>query len=117
MSLDYIVGLSPERNPGTGALVSSFATLAGLAGEAAPTASDVVAVVDAAILYQCSGAPCGEQPLNAWRGFMQHLAGCLTAAAKGDSAQLIDSANAATVAALEVAKMPGLFLTKKKEGT
>lgn len=104
VSLDYIVGLSAERSPTVGALSTSFATLSGLAA-------------DAAILYQCSGAPCGEQPISAWRDFMRHLAACLNAAAKGDDAALIDSANAATVAALEVAKMPALYYKKKGESS
>ena len=117
VSLDYIVGLSADRSPTVGALSTSFATLSGLAADAAPTASDVAALVDAAILYQCSGAPCGEQPISAWRDFMRHLAACLNAAAKGDDAALIDSANAATVAALEVAKMPALYYKKKGESS
>ena len=100
-----------------GALSTSFATLSGLAADAAPTASDVAALVDAAILYQCSGAPCGEQPISAWRDFMRQLTVCLNAAAKGDDAALIDSANAATVAALEVAKMPALYYKKKGESS
>ena len=86
------------------------------AGKSAPTASDVSALVNAAIMYQCSGSPCGEQPLAAWRDFMRHLTKCLQAAVTGDSAALIDNANAATVAALEVTKMPAAFY-KKKGGT
>lgn len=115
VSLDYIVGLSAERSATSGGLLASFATLAGLAGDAAPTASDVSALVDAAILYAVSGKPCGEQPLSAWRNFMRHLTACLAAAAKGDGAQVADSANAATVAALEVAKMPAAFYVKQQK--
>ena len=46
---------------------------------------------------------------------MRQLTVCLNAAAKGDDAALIDSANAATVAALEVAKMPALYYKQKGE--
>lgn len=113
VSLDYIVGLSPERSTNAGALTSSFATLANLAGDSAPTASDVAAFVDTAILYLCSGKPCGEQPIAACRNFLRCLTTCLDAAVKGDTARLIDSANATTVAALEVTKMPAAFLDKK----
>lgn len=116
VSLDYIVGLSAERSTNAGALTSSFVTLAGMAGDVAPTASDVAALVNAAIMYEATGKPCGEQPLAAWRDFMRHLTKCLQAAVTGDSAALIDSANAATVAALEVTKMPAAFY-KKKGGT
>lgn len=112
VSLDYIVGLSSERSTSAGGLTASFATLAGLVGDAAPTASDVAALVDAAIMYSVSGKPCGEQPLTAWRNFMRHLTDCLSAAAKGDGAQVVDRANAATVAALEIAKMPAAFYSK-----
>ena len=116
VSLDYIVGLSAERSTNAGALTSSFVTLAGMAGDVAPTASDVAALVNAAIMYEATGKPCGEQPLAAWRDFMRHLTKCLQAAVTGDSAALVDNANAATVAALEVTKMPAAFY-KKKGGT
>ena len=116
VSLDYIFGRSAERGATEGDYVKSFSTLAGLAGNSAPTASDVSALVNAAIMYQCSGSPCGEQPLAAWRDFMRHLTKCLQAAVTGDSAALIDNANAATVAALEVTKMHAAFY-KKKGGT
>lgn len=109
VSLDYIFGLTAEKNSGAGSLLSSFATLSGLMGDAAPTASDVAALVEAAIMYQCSGAPCGEQVVVAWRDFMRQLTQCFGAAAKGDTAQLIDRSNAATVSALEVARMPANF--------
>lgn len=116
VSLDYIVGLSAERSTNAGALTSSFVTLAGMAGDVAPTASDVAALVNAAIMYEATGKPCGEQPLAAWRDFMRHLTKCLQSAVTGDSAALIDNANAATVAALEVTKMPAAFLGGNKDG-
>lgn len=113
VSLDYITGLSAERSANASALVSSFVTLNNLAGGSAPTASDVGALVDAAIVYMCAGKPCGEQPLMAWRDFMRQLTTCLSAATQGDGARLADAANAATIAALEVTKMPARLLEKK----
>ena len=113
VSLDYIVGISSERSANASALVSSLMTLNNLAGASAPTASDVGALVDAAIVYMCQGKPCGEQPLVAWRDFMRHLTACLTAATQGDSAKLADAANAATIAALDVTKMPARLLENK----
>lgn len=113
VSLDYIVGLSAERNANASSLASSFVTLSNLAGASAPTASDVADVVNAAILYMCQGKPCGEQPLMAWRDFMRQLTLCLTAATQGDAAKLADAANAATIAALEVTKMPARMLENK----
>ena len=44
---------------------------------------------------------------------MRHLAVCFTAAAAGNVAQVMDHANAAVVAALEVTKMPAAMLEKK----
>ena len=78
VSLDYIVGLSSERSANAGALAASFATLYNLAPGAAPTASDVAALADAAILYLVSGKPCGEQSVAAWRDFMRSLMGFTT---------------------------------------
>lgn len=114
VSLDYIVGLSAERSANTGTLASSFLTLINLAGDAAPTASDVSALLDAAIMYMASGKPCGEQPVAAWRDFMQQLTACFRAAAQGNGPQLMDHANAAAVAALEVTKMPAMMMAGKK---
>lgn len=115
VSLDYIVGLSSERSANAGSLATSFATLHNLAPGASPTASDVSALVDAAILYMVSGKPCGEQPISAWRDFMRSLTACFNAAARGECAQLLDSANAAVVAALDVSKMPGLLRIGKED--
>ena len=113
VSLDYIAGISAERSANASALVSSLMTLNNLAGASAPTASDVGALVDAAIVYMCQGKPCGEQPLTAWRDFMRHLTTCLKAATQGDSAKLPDAANAATIAALDVTKMPARMLENR----
>ena len=113
VSLDYILGLSAERSASTGSLASSFLTVQRLAGDASPTASDLAALVDAAIVYLSNGTACGLQPVAAWRDFMRHLAVCFTAAAAGNVAQVMDHANAAVVAALEVTKMPAAMLEKK----
>ena len=121
VSLDYIAGISAERSANASALVSSLMTLNNLAGASAPTASDVGALVDAAIVYMVQaaivymvqGKPCGEQPLTAWRDFMRHLTTCLKAATDGDSAKLADAANAATIAALDVTKMPARMLENR----
>ena len=117
VSTDYIFGLTAEKNASNGALPASFATLQSLAGDAAPTASDVSALADAAIMYLCSGKTCGVQPVIAWRDFMRHLAGCFTAAAAGNAAQVMDQANAAVVAALDVTKMPAAMLEKKGDNS
>ena len=114
VSVDYLVGLTSERNSNVGTLLSSFVTLSNLSS-VAPTASDVSALADAAIMYLCNGKPCGEQPIAAWRDFMHNLAACLTAAASRDGAQLLDSANAAAISALEVTKMPGTLAIGKGE--
>ncbi len=113
VSLDYILGLSDERNTNIGSLSSRFATLSSLAGEAAPTASDVTALVDAAAVYLVNGKPCGVEPLAAWRDFMRKLTVCFSAAASGNGAQLMDAANAAVIAALEVTKMPAVMLERR----
>ncbi len=114
VSLDYILGLSDERSASIGSLSGKFATLSRLAGEAVPTASDVTALVDAAAVYLANGKPCGIEPLTAWRDFMRGLTVCFSAATSGNGAQLLDAANAAAVAALEVTKMPAFMLAKKE---
>lgn len=115
VSLDYILGLSDERNANIGSLSGKFATLSPFSAGAAPTASDVTALVDAAAVYLANGRPCGVEPLAAWRDFMRHLTICFSAATSGNAAQLLDAANAAVVAALDITKMPALLLASKKE--
>ena len=44
---------------------------------------------------------------------MRHLTACFTAAAAGHTAQVMDHANAAVVAALDVTRMPAAMLEKK----
>ena len=113
VSLDYIAGLTAERNRDSGGLGASFRTLASLAGDDALTASDVLDVVNAAILYECSHAPCGQQSVRACRTFLARLADSYRAAAADNLPQLMEAANAATTAALEVTKMPANYAAKK----
>ena len=112
VSVDYILGISDEKAPNTNAISESFVLLSKLAGEATPTTSDVLALAKAASLYMHAGKPCGLAPLTAWRDFMRHLTVCFASAAAGNGAQLIDAANAAVLAALEITKMPAAFIGK-----
>lgn len=106
--------MTAERNRDSGGLGASFRTLASLAGDDALTASDVLDVVNAAILYECSHAPCGQQSVRACRTFLARLADSYRAAAADNLPQLMEAANAATTAALEVTKMPANYAAKKK---
>lgn len=116
VSLEYLLGLSNERRPAGGKLAAALAGLAGLAGKNAPTASEILAVIEAATDYYHQGAPCGDLPLQALRGFLSGLGSALEAAGKGDAPALLAAANAATVAALEVTKMPpALYESKYKK--
>ena len=114
MSLDYILGLTDERNADVGGISKSFAVLNKLTDGKGPSASDVAALLDASVAYLCNGAPCGMTPIMAWKAFMAHLTDALHAASSGDTAEMLDSANAAVVAALDVTKMPAMLLCKKE---
>ena len=113
VSLEYLLGLTNERKPVSGALDESLHALVQVAGDAAPMGSALLALLDAAMVYYRQGAPCGDVPLNAFNGFIHGLRGAMLAAAQKDDAALIDSANAATTAALEIAKMPALYYKTK----
>lgn len=117
VSMDYLLGISNERKPAGGSLAIAMNTLSQLAGESAITATDITLLVETAIKYYRKGASCGDLPLLALRGFMDGLCTAMTAAASGDSAALIDGANAAAVAALEVTKMPAALYESLKEST
>lgn len=117
VSLDYLLGLTKERKPAGGLLSSLLDILAQCVGEVAPTATDFAALVDAAIKYYRRGAPCGDTPLVALLGFITGLRSALVAAASGDGPALIDGANAAAVAALEVTKMPAALYESQKGDT
>ena len=115
VSLDYILGLSDEKNASTGSLAGKFATLSRLSDGSAPTASDITALVDAAVVYLSNGSPCGTEPLAAWRDFTRRLTSCFSAATSGNTAQLLDAANAAVISALGITRMPAAMLEKKGE--
>ena len=117
VSVDYLLGLTNERKPIHGTLEASINALSRLVGEGTPTSSSVLALLDAAVVYYQKGAPCGDIPLEAFNSFIEGLRNAMLAAARNDDAALIDSANAATVAALEVAKMPALYYKKKGESS
>lgn len=106
VSIDYLLGLSNERKPASGTLPAHFAELARLAETAALTATDIDAVLTAAAQYYRNGAPCGNIPLDALRGFLDGLRKALDAAARRDAAATLEAVNAATVSALSVTKMP-----------
>jgi len=114
VSLDYILGLTDERNADVGGISKSFAVLNKLTDGKGPSASDVAALLDASVAYLCNGAPCGMTPIVAWKAFMAHLTDALHAASSGDTAEMLDSANAAVIAALDVTKMPAMLLGKKE---
>ena len=116
VSLNYVAGLSNEKRPDTNLLSTKFAALSD-AGASAPTASDLADMLDAMARYIRSGAPCGDIPFESWKGFVMGLTAALNAAVSGDSGTLVDQTNAATVAALEVTKMPAAFYEKTKEAT
>ena len=97
-----------------GGISKSFAVLNKLTDGKGPSASDVAALLDASVAYLCNGAPCGMTPIVAWKAFMAHLTDALHAASSGDTAEMLDSANAAVVAALDVTKMPAMLLGKKE---
>ena len=113
VSVDYLIGQSPERNSRSQTLTSSYAVLARLTEGNSPTSDDVGALIEAAVLYQCSGTPCGDRPVLAMRDYIRSLTACFNAAVKGDVMALADHANSATIAALEVARMPSEYVTRQ----
>ena len=115
VTIDYIVGLSDDRTHSTSGLPPMFGTLSSLTGEIAPTSAEVMALWSAAINYMVSGQPCGVLPITVLRAFMQQFTACLNDATQRDGAQLLDHANAAAVAALEITKMPAIIMAGKKE--
>ena len=114
VSSDFLLGLSNERKPASGALSASLEILSPLAGRVAFTATDLSSLVDSAVLYYKAGAPCGDTPLVAFNGFIDGLTSALTAAVVGDGPATHSGANAAVVAALEITKMPTLVYELQK---
>ncbi|MEG2469481.1 MAG: helix-turn-helix transcriptional regulator [Comamonas sp.] len=113
VSLEYLLGLSNERCLSGGNFASRFGELHKLAGDHALTSSDVDELLSAAVSYYQNGAPCGDWPLLALRGFFDGLCTAMNAAVAGNSPRLIDGASAATIAALDVTKMPTKFYETK----
>lgn len=114
VTLDYLAGLSSEKRLDAGQLQSRFAALTKLESSA-PTASDISDLLDAMIRYCHAGMPCHTIPLNVWKGFIAGLTDALNAAVAGDVGELVDKTNAATVAVLEVTKMPAAYYERLRE--
>lgn len=115
VSLEYLVGLTNERKPVRDSLTMEFYCLENLTVGKAPTASAMLAFLNAVKEYYHNNAPCGDVPLHAFNGFLDGLSSALRAATRDDDTALIDSVNAATIAALEVAAMPGVYYKGKKQ--
>lgn len=116
VSLDYVAGLSNEKRSDTSFIPAKFSALAAV-GNSAPTASELADVLDAMVSYVKAGAPCGTIPFESWKDFALGLTDALNAAVAGDVGELVDKTNAATVAALEVTKMPAAYYEGKKGNT
>lgn len=116
VTMDYLLGISNERKPEGGRLAPMYAELARLASEDAPSTNSLVMMLDAAIKYYRNGAPCGEIPMKAFNGFVDGLRDALIAATAVDTAAVLAGANAASVAALEVANMPSALIESQKRG-
>ncbi len=115
VSIDYIVGLSDDRTHVSAGMGPMFATLSNLTGDTAPSSADITALWSAAIQYMVGGQPCGLLPLTSLRTFLRQLTACLNTATQGEGVQLLDHANAAAVAALDITKMPAMMMAGKKE--
>lgn len=113
VSIDYLCGLTHERKLQSGEIEEGFAKLAGYMGEDAPMARHVAHMLDVANQYYRRGPICGSEPLIAWRSFTDSLSNALEAATNLDCAVLMDYANAAVIAALDITKMPARMLENK----
>lgn len=113
VSIDYLCGLSHERKLQNGEIEKGFDALAGYIGKDAPLGSHVVRMINAAIQYYQHGAPCGSEPLIAWRSFTENLSNALETAITPDCAALMDYVNMAIIAALDVTKMPVRMLENR----
>ena len=105
VSLEYLLGLSNERRPSSGKMAKLFMDLYRIAGANAPTATDLISVLEAADVYYQKGAPCGDVPLIVLNRFLDSLRGTLSAASAGNIPALLDSTNAAIVSVLDLNQM------------
>ena len=117
VSLDYVIGLSDERSLNAGSIGTAFAGFTGMAGDKALSASDVLSFIDAATVYIMAGSPCGPDPVECVRPFLQSLSAAMLAAAHGDFPEVMASSNAAVTAALPVAQMPAVLAMAKRSAS
>ena len=115
VSSDYLLGLSNERKPMGGKLMPILSSLAAYDSVHAPTATDFVAILTSAVRYYQKGAPSGDIPLRALKGFMEGLSRAMDAAVSSDIPALLDAANSAAVSALDIAKMPASLYENKED--
>ena len=106
VTVDYLLCLTNDRKPPVGSLADYFAKLTTYAGNDTLTATAVSDLLETLTEYYKQGAPCGDTPLISMSGYINNLRAALLAALSNDTTALMDSANAAAIAALEVTKMP-----------
>ena len=106
VTVDYLLCLTNDRKPPAGSLADYFEKLTPYAGNSTLTASGISDLLEALTDYYKQGAPCGDAPLISMSGYINNLNAALKAAIANDTTALMDSANAAVIAALEVTKMP-----------
>lgn len=115
VSVDYLLCVSNEKKPAAGKLAALFSSLSQYAGDKAPTASDIADLLTSAVRYYQKGAPSGDIPLRALKGFLEGLSRAMDAAVAMDLPALLDAANSAAVSALDIAKMPASLYENKED--
>lgn len=114
VSVEYLLCRTNERVPDNGHMASMLAALHATIGDTAITFAELSEFAEAAAQYYAHSAPCGDAPMYATRGFLAALTKCLNAAVQDDYPALMDQANAAVIAALEITKMPARYLEAKE---
>lgn len=117
VSIEFLIGLTIERQPKSSALEPMFKTLESQCGEHATTASDVSKLLDAMIKYYRSGAKAGHTPADALSDVLDSMTDLFLFAAGDDVAALLSAVNAVTRHTLNITGVLNAYLSNSRPDT
>ena len=115
VSIEYLLGMTYERQPKGGELIPKFKALSTLGGEHAITASDISELLDAMIKYYRDGAKAEHVPADALRAILAAMTDLFICAAGDDVAAVVNAVNEVTRNSLSVTGVLNAYLLNSRQ--
>lgn len=100
VSIDYLLGRTPDKKPSSDTLANTLNQLASpveTAGADPLSQSDFVDLAEKLLSYYQDGAPAGNAPIEAVKGYLSGMCGLLDALKTGSTSAIVAALNEVTV--------------------